>query len=255
MKKILLLLLGGVLFITAITGCSNMPNKKSKKEIESLFSDFTDMFPMKDLDFLYDKELTENIEEDEVGLWQLSSYLYTADNDINKIGVNLSFDTKRKECYGNLYITKKVGEDEEQKAYPVYYKDSEILFVEESVNAEAKEALEDFKMLFELVDLNPDYLSSLKSTRHFYNHEVPLYGINYEIDENDENFKTIKKYYPKLVPSKGSIKMKLEGDGTPWNNNSSHTLYVELDENEKNWFVASLGFVITKVDNSTVSEN
>ncbi|MEF9920487.1 MAG: Csa1 family protein [Erysipelotrichaceae bacterium] len=253
MKKVLLLLLGGVFLMTAITGCSNTPNKKSKEEIENLFSDFTGMFPMLDLDFLYNKELTESIEEDEVGLWQISSYLYTADNDITSIGINLSFDIQKKECYGNLYITKTVEGHEVETEYPVSYTNKQVVLIGDSVNIRVKESLEEFKSLFELIELDEEYLNNLKSTYHFYNSEVPIYGVNYSVDSNDKNIKAIKAKYPNLILNSDDIKIMLEGNGMLWENNTSQTIRIFFDDNEINWFTARMSFIKTLKNNDSVN--
>lgn len=52
----ILLLIGGLLIMITIAGCSNTFNKPSDKEIVDKFTDFVNMFPTEDLTVLYDKE-------------------------------------------------------------------------------------------------------------------------------------------------------------------------------------------------------
>lgn len=67
-EKSLLLLLGGMLLMTSITGCSNTPNKKSKEEIESLFIDLMSVFLLDNYEFLYYNEGDDsNLPEGDLG--------------------------------------------------------------------------------------------------------------------------------------------------------------------------------------------
>lgn len=250
MKKILLLLLGGILFMTTITGCSTTPEKKSREEIERLFTDFIGMFPTDDYEMLYTKG-KDGVEEKDLGIWQLSSYLYTENSEVTSIGVNLSFDIRSKQCKGMLYTTQKVDDQEVKKEYPVYYKDKEILLVDmNALDANSLASFKNFKMLFSLLELNDTYLQSLPSTYHFYNPEVPLYGVNYAVEKDDKNMKAISNAYPDIIPSERSIKMVFEGSGNTWENGTSQTLRIFFDEQEYNWLTASM----TYSENTTLDD-
>lgn len=224
-KKLMMILIGGLVIMTQITGCMNKP---SKKEVVDKFSDFLTMFPSKDMTFLYDKEGDRsNLDEGDLGTWVISSYKYLNDEKgKRKTGVVLPFNRNTKEAKGKLFIEK----DEEEKEYSVYYDKEGIHLVDENVDESVKQELDSFKLMYEYISLNRAYLDSLSNSEVYYNGEVPLYDITYKLKEDDENIKKIKEIYPELSIDKDNISLVLEGDGTPWNTTSEMGVIIRVSE-------------------------
>jgi hypothetical protein len=235
--KKLLLLIGELLIMTQITGCLNKPNKK---EIVDKFNDFITMFPSKDLSSLYDKEGDRsNLEDGDLGIWVISSFLNTTtEKGDEMIGVVLGFNKNTRKAKGKLIL----NEGEIKNKYPIYYDKSGIHLVDEDIKESIKEELANFRMMYDFISLNREYLDSLESTRILYNGEVPLYKAIYKLNSKDKNINKIKQIYPELPIDISNSTLNLSGEGTPWNTTSSLSLEIFLDDNTNNYFSSSMRF-------------
>lgn len=242
MKKILLLLLGGVLLVTTVTGCSNTLKKESKEEIEGLFSDFMSVFQSDNYEFLYDKKGgNSNLPEGDLGSWILTANMYHRDVDQDHmIGIQLIFNKNLRMCRGDFTI--------DDNKYPIFYENGKIGLIDQNTSLDVKDELSNFKLLFDIINLDEAYLHTLESKRYFYNYEVPLYGTSYYLPDDDKNREALKYAYTNFPHNAKEVVLEFEGTGNePWNTTSTTDLNVMFDTEGYNFFSASLSFNKTEM--------
>ena len=265
--------MGGVLVMTQTIGCigggssEEKDGKLSDSEIVDKFNDFLPMFPSDDLTFLYDKEggtsstevniineteaesssEVEDSEPTDKGTWVISSYLYT---EKEKQGVVLRFNKNTREATGNFILEK----EEKESEYPIYYDKGKMHLIDEDTSIEVKEKLEDFKMMYEFIELDRAYLDSLESTKIMYNPNVPLYDAKYKLDIKDKNIAKIKELYPELIVEDNNCILTLEGSGTAWKKTGYLNLRIRLDEKYNTYFTSSMSFQNSE-DSDVVEES
>ena len=240
-KKLLLLLVGGVLIMTTVTGCIGPSDKK----IVGKFTDFVNMFPTEDLTILYDKEGdASELEDGDLGIWTISSSKYLrSEKGRERIGVVIWFNRNTKEAKGTFSksITKneKVIEDIE---YPIYYDKDGLHFSDKNIEAPLVKELDDFKMMYEYISIGRKYLNTLEPKDFYYNGAAPLYGVRYKLTSEDINIKKIKELYPNIPIDEDNLILSLEGRGDDWETTNNFTIDIQLDSNDDNYMTAMMSF-------------
>ncbi|WP_156626756.1 Csa1 family protein [Clostridium tertium] len=241
----------------SITGCSNVINKPSDKEIVGKFAEFVNMFPTEDLTVLYDKNGNgSDLKAGDLGTWQLSSYKYSiSEKGDEKIGVIIRFNRNTKEAKG-IFIKSVIKDEEtiEDIEYPIYYDKDGLHFVDKNMEASIVEELSNFKIMYEFISIDREYLNTLKSKDIFYNEEVPLYGATYKLTAEDKNIKKIKELYPDVVMDENNLILDFMGNGTPWKTTSYLSLWIRLDDKNNNYFKANMSFKKSDTSENVSSE-
>ncbi|VYU40677.1 Csa1 family protein [Clostridium tertium] len=243
-RRILLFIMG-LLIMTTITGCSNVFNRPSDKEIEGKFGEFVNMFPIEDLTVLYDKDGNRsNLKVDDLGTWLISTDKYSrSEKGREIIGIDIRFNRNTKESKGRFYKTIKNGEDViEDIEYPIYYDKEGFHFIDENLEESLVEELSNFKMMYEYLSVGREYLDTLKAKEFYYNGEVPLYGATYKLTTEDKNIKKIKELYPEMTMDENNLTLDLEGHGTLWTTTGYVTFNIFLDDKHNNYFTAMMAF-------------
>ena len=235
--------------MTSFTGC----NGPSDKEVVDMFNDFITMFPSEDLTFLYDKEgevssadgsslkqekgLLNDLSLEDKGTWVISSYLVT-EQSTKSVGVVLRINKNTQKTTGDLFI----DDGKAEVGYPVYYDEMGLHLIDEDVPKEIKEKLENFKMMYEFIELDREYLDDLESTKIMYNPNAPIFGANYKLESNDKNIAKVKELYPELVVDENNCALEFHGKGTPWDLRGRVYLKFILDENSNSYLTSSIVF-------------
>ena len=243
-KKLLALFLGGILTMTLLNGCVES-NKNSEEEILSNLTDFIDMFPSEDLTYLYDKKGSGSLEPNDLGTWVVSSYLYYYEGDIRKsVGCNLFFNRNLREARGRFYIGSRQpeNENEEEEAYTIYYDKAGIHLLEDVTDEEVLNKFNNFKMMFEYISLDKEYISNLELDHKYYNAEVPIYGLTYKLSLEDKNVNKIKEIYPEFQVKEEQIKLEFEGSCDPNSNIGYQTIVIQLDKDNKVYLKTNFSF-------------
>ena len=188
-KKILWLLIGGVILMTAttLTGCSldgeTIPKNRTKEQYE-FEKTFEPMF-----------EFLEKDKKEFNGLEAYQSSVYvTVGDDVKNYEVNL--DTTIADIKGNYTIT--LGEDKE--TVPVTYSNGKLnyesdinpLFDEEILNLVVKR----------------EYFATLDVKETFKSPETELFEIIYQPENHSELFKTLKNKYD--MPEDTSCRVRIK---------------------------------------------
>lgn len=232
MKKKILMILGGMIFMTAITRCRS---NESREEIEARFEGFGSLYPTSNLMDFYDKEGNrgDSFDENDKGTWIINTSIRREDNGVlNSEGMILHFDRNDRKAIGDYYM-RTISEKNvvTELRYSVYYDEKGIHLVEGIEDQETADKIVNFKFLVQYVSLESNYLSSLPLLDKIYNFEVPLYDLMYQLTNDDDNIRKIKEQYKITRIFEGEPRLHLEGTGgSDWGLNNRRTVRFIFDE-------------------------
>ena len=150
----------------------------------------------------------------------------------------LWFNRNTKEAKGNLIFRKGDKKDE----YPVFYDKEGIHLVDENAPEYIREGLSKFKMMYEVVEVDREYLDNLKNKNIMYSDNSSLFNAHYELNKDDKNIAKIKEIYSNLSMNNDKYKLVLEGKGTPWKIKSRVSMRIILDETHSNYITSAISF-------------
>ncbi|MGL4654597.1 MAG: Csa1 family protein [Sarcina sp.] len=227
-----------------VIGCggNNLTEPKKNltdKQVVDKFDGFIQMFPTKDLSVLYDKAGGSGVKYGDKGSWYVSSYLYT-EKSTKSVGVSINFDRNTRKAKGEFILRDNDNEFE----YPISYENAKILLVdEENTPDNVKEELADFKMLYEFIELDREYLeNNLQLIDTMYNPNAPIFTADYKFKMGDKNIAKIKEIYSELVIDEENCDLELRGRGEPWNTIGMLGLTINLDKEKNTCFTSYMGF-------------
>ncbi|EUH33984.1 hypothetical protein O868_02323 [Staphylococcus aureus M0787] len=208
-----------MILIFAIAGCGKSDETKegSKEEqIKKSFAKTLDMYPIKNLEDLYDKE---GYRDGEFKKGDKGSYF-----SIEEIDSRKSLD-----------------ERETEKKYPVKMINNKIIPTEEIKDEKLKKEIENFKFFSQYGDFKE--LKNYKNGEVSYNSEAPIYSAKYQLKNNDYNVKQLRKRYD--ISTEKAPKLLLKGTGDLKGSSIGHKdiefTFVENQE-ENIFFTDSLEF-------------
>ena len=203
-----------LVLIILVSGCGD----SKEAEIKQNFNKTLSMYPIKNLEDLYDKQgyRDEEFDKDDKGTWVITS-------DINIQRKGKSLKTRRMVLFmnrntrttkGNFMVTE-VTEDSKgrvhthQKKYPVKMKHNKIIPTKPIRNDKLKKEIENFKFFVQYGDFKN--LKDYKNGDISYNPNVPSYSAKYQLSNSDYNVKQLRKRYD--IPTNQAPKLLLKGDG------------------------------------------
>ncbi len=179
---------------------SKKPNKE--EQIKQKFSKTLDMYPIKNLEDLYDKEgyRDEEFDKDDKGVWKLQSVFTTNgpnDSLINK-GAVLDIDRNKKISEG-CYFVETISEDDKggiqnnEKKYPVKIKGDHLVPVKSNLNKHVEKEIRDFQFFMQYANFKG--LKKYDDGDITYNPEVPSYEAEFKLNNKDYNVKQLRSRY------------------------------------------------------------
>ncbi|MBS3338605.1 tandem-type lipoprotein [Staphylococcus aureus] len=217
MKRLNKLMLGiSFLFlvISITAGCGMGKETEIKKSFEKTLS----MYPIKNLEDLYDKEgyRDDQFDKKDKGTWIINSEMATQNKGealkINGMLLKINRNTRSAKgfYYTNEIKTEKyeVAQDN-QKKYPVKMVDNEIIPTKDIKDEKIKKEIENFKFFAQYGNFKD--LSKYKDGDISYNPEVPSYSAKYQLTNDDYNVKQLRKRYD--IPTNNAPKLLLKGTG------------------------------------------
>ncbi|HEG7692746.1 TPA: tandem-type lipoprotein [Staphylococcus aureus] len=217
MKRLNKLMLGiSFLFlvISITAGCGMGKEAEIKKSFEKTLS----MYPIKNLEDLYDKEgyRDDQFDKKDKGTWIINSEMATQNKGealkINGMLLKINRDTRSAKgfYYTNEIKTEKyeVAQDN-QKKYPVKMVDNKIIPTKDIKDEKIKKEIENFKFFAQYGNFKD--LSKYKDGDISYNPEVPSYSAKYQLTNDDYNVKQLRKRYD--IPTNNAPKLLLKGTG------------------------------------------
>nr|WFO05511.1 tandem-type lipoprotein [Staphylococcus aureus] len=195
-------------------GCSMGKEAEIKKSFEKTLS----MYPIKNLEDLYDKEgyRDDQFDKNDKGTWIVNSQMATQNKgEALKIkGMVLYMNRNTKTTKGYYYINaikndKDGRPQENEKRYPVKMVDNKIIPTKEIKDKNIKKEIENFKFFAQYGNFKD--LSKYQDGDISYNPEVPSYSAKYQLTNDDYNVKQLRKRYN--IPTNKAPKLLLKGTG------------------------------------------
>ncbi|EOB7318358.1 tandem-type lipoprotein [Staphylococcus aureus] len=205
-----------------IIGCDSSSDtgekaKEDSKEeqIKKSFAKTLDMYPIKNLEDLYDKEGYRDSEfkKGDKGMWTI----YTDFAKSNKPGVldnegmilNLDRNTRTAKGYYFVDTIYDNHENSYSKNYRVEMKNNKIILLDKVEDQKLKERIENFKFFGQYANLKE--LKNYSNGDVSINENVPSYDVKYKMSNKDENVKQLRSRYN--IPTDKSPVLKMHIDG------------------------------------------
>ncbi|HDK9482354.1 TPA: tandem-type lipoprotein [Staphylococcus aureus] len=212
-KKIVLCI--SLLFLTIfIGGCGMGKEAEIKKSFEKTLS----MYPIKNLEDLYDKEgyRDDQFDKKDKGTWIIGSEMATQNKGeaLKVKGMVLYMNRNTRSAKGFYYVNA-VKKDEDGRPqdnkieYPVKMVDNKIIPTKDIKDEKIKKEIENFKFFAQYGNFKD--LSKYKDGDISYNPEVPSYSAKYQLTNDDYNVKQLRKRYD--IPTNKAPKLLLKGSG------------------------------------------
>ncbi|CYB24650.1 putative lipoprotein [Staphylococcus aureus] len=217
MKRLNKLVLGiSLLFlvISITAGCGMGKEAEIKKSFEKTLS----MYPIKNLEDLYDKEgyRDDEFDKNDKGTWTISSEMAIQKKGeaLNIKGMVLKLNRNARSAKGFYYVNA-IKKDENgrpldnQIEYPVKMIDNKIIPTKDIKDEKIKKEIENFKFFAQYGNFKD--LSKYKDGDISYNPEVPSYSAKYQLTNDDYNVKQLRKRYN--IPTNKAPELLLKGSG------------------------------------------
>ena len=195
-------------------------NKENNKEaeIKESFHKTLSMYPIKNLEDLYDKEgyRDEEFVKRDKGTWIINSVMNIQKKGqaMESRGMVLYMNRNTRKTTGHFY-TSITTEDKKGR---VYNKEKNTLFNLKKNKIEPTKPIADETLKNEIKNFqffsqygNFKNLKDYKNGNVSYNPNVPSYSAEYQLSNEDDNVKQLRKKYD--IPTKKAPKLILKGDG------------------------------------------
>ncbi|MEI5989061.1 hypothetical protein A5881_000549 [Enterococcus termitis] len=199
--------------MSGLTGCET----KNKTEIEQSFDKVLAMYPTPNLESFYDMEgyRDDEFDKDDKGVWVLHTDMAISrevDGDLYSEGAILRLNRNTKKGTGFYFVRKyfdDVKKGIEEKKYPIMLDGQGIRPIEDLGDKKLLEKIENFQFFVQYGDFKS--LSTYKNINKIYNPEVPLYELEYQLTNNDNNVQALRERYE--IPTEKAPTLLLKGIG------------------------------------------
>ena len=249
-KKWFLVIIIPLAIVLIIGGIWYSMKLKKENEIKESFSKTLKMYPIKNLEDLYDKEgcRDEEFDKDDKGEWILQSTMNVEKDggELVSEGMVIYMSRNTKETQGS-YNIEKVYEDKNGRLkhkeikVPIKFKKNKIILNKEIKDKKLKNKIEKFKFFAQYANFKN--LEKYKNGDIDYNPEVPSYSAKYQLSNGDSNVKKIREIYK--VPTKKAPKFTMKGTGKLSGDSlGNQSIEYTFEEGKKNniYFTDSLEF-------------
>ena len=189
-----------------------------EKEIKDSFSKTLNMYPIKNLEDLYEKEgyRDNEFEKEDKGTWILDSEMAVKNGgeDMVAEGMVLELNRNKREAKGYYFINKysnnvdKYDYGEKETKYPVEMKDNKFYLTKKVKDKNLENKIKNFKFFSQYGNFKE--MDSYKNGNLSYNPEVPSYSAEYQLSNKDVNVKKLRKTYN--IPTKKAPKLTMSGN-------------------------------------------
>ncbi|HCC5684701.1 tandem-type lipoprotein [Staphylococcus aureus] len=215
------LCIGTSVLILLVSGCSGVfdtPEDSKETQIKKSFAKTLDMYPIKNLEDLYDKEGYRDGEfkKGDKGTWVVRSemIIQPKGKSLTSRGMTLYLNRNTRTTTGYFSIEeidsrKSLDERETEKKYPVKMKNNKIIPTEEIKDEKLKKEIENFKFFVQYGSFKG--IENYENDDISYNSEAPIYSAKYKLKNDDYNVKELRKRYN--IPTEKAPKLLLKGSG------------------------------------------
>lgn len=258
-SKKLLLCVSFLLITIFISGCGFMNKDDSKEtEIKQNFNKMLNVYPTKNLEDFYDKEgyRDEEFDKDDKGTWIVHSEMTIEPKGKNMEtrGMVLYINRNTRTTKGYYFINEITDDSDgrpkdDEKRYPVKMEHNKIISTKPIPDDKLKKEIENFKFFVQYGNFKN--LKDYKGGEISYNPNVPSYSVQYQLNNNDNNVKQLRKRYD--IPTNQAPKLLLKGDGDLKGSSVGRKdlEFTFVENNEENiYFTDSINFKPTERDES-----
>ncbi|EVX10888.1 tandem-type lipoprotein [Staphylococcus aureus] len=246
-----------ILIIFATSCGSNKITGDSKEEqIKKSFAKTLDMYPIKNLEDLYDKEGYRDGEfkKGDKGTWVLYSAIVSQPKgeSLKSRGMILKLDRNTRTTKGN-FIVRELWEDKNhdvqknEKKYPVKMEHNRIIPTKPIADDKLRKEIENFKFFGQYANLKE--LKNYSNGDVSINENVPSYDAKFKMSNKDENVKQLRSRYNIPTDKAPVLKMHIDGD-LKGSSVGYKKLEIDFSKGEKSDLsvIDSLNFQPAKVD-------
>ncbi|HCY7873067.1 TPA: tandem-type lipoprotein [Staphylococcus aureus] len=189
-----------LILIVVIAGCGkgNEIKEDSKEtQIKKSFAKTLDMYPIKNLEDLYDKE----------------GYRDGEPGEIDDEGMVLYLNRNTKKATGYYFVNKiydDISKNQNEKKYRVELKNNKIILLDNVEDEKLKQKIENFKFFSQYADFKD--LKNYQDGSITTNENVPSYEAEYKLNNSDENVKKLRDIYPITTKKAPILKLHIDGD-------------------------------------------
>ncbi|HDF7317456.1 TPA: tandem-type lipoprotein [Staphylococcus aureus] len=207
-----------MILIFAIAGCGkgNETKEDSKEiQIKKSFAKTLDMYPIKNLEDLYDKEGYRDgeFEKGDKGTWTMYTDFAKSNKpgELSNEGMFLSLDRNTRTAKGYYFVRTFYRKYKlpYRKNYKVKMKNNKIILLDKVEDKKLKQKIENFKFFGQYANLKE--LKNYSNGDVSINENVPSYDVKYKMNNKDENVKQLRSRYN--IPTDKSPVLKMHIDG------------------------------------------
>ncbi|HDP6023764.1 TPA: tandem-type lipoprotein [Staphylococcus aureus] len=193
------------------------PKEGSKEaQIKKSFAKTLDMYPIKNLEDLYDKEGYRDGEfkKDNKGMWTIYTDFAKSNksDELDDEGMVLNLDRNTRTAKGYYFVKKFYEKDKfsDRKNYKVEMKNNKIILLDKVNDPNLKERIENFKFFGQYANFKD--LENYNNGDVSINWNVPSYDVEYKMSNKDENVKQLRSRYNIPTDKAPMLKMHIDGD-------------------------------------------
>ena len=250
--------IGFLILIIIIGVCIIIKENIRNAQIKETFNKTLRLYPTKNLDDFYDKEgfRDQEFDKDDKGTWIVRSEMIIEPKGKNmeSKGMILYINRNTRTTKGYFLISEISNDSNgyahsKDKKYPVKMEHNQIIPTKPISDEKLKKEIENFKFFVQYGNFKN--LKDYKDGEISYNPNVPSYSAQYQLNNNDNNVKQLRKRYN--IPTNQAPKLLLKGDGDLKGSSVGHRdLEFTFVENKKEniFFTDSINFKPTERDES-----
>ncbi|PZJ84257.1 tandem-type lipoprotein [Staphylococcus aureus] len=207
-----------------IIGCDSSSDTAEKakedskeEQIKKSFSKTLDMYPIKNLEDLYDKEGYRDGEfkKGDKGTWTLLTSFSKSSKPgvIDDEGMVLYLNRNTKKATGYYFVNKiydDISKNQNEKKYRVELKNNKIVLLDNVEDEKLKQKIENFKFFSQYADFKD--LKNYQDGSITTNENVPRYEAEYKMSNTDTNVKKLREVYPITTKKSPVLKLHIDGD-------------------------------------------
>ncbi|NEF31273.1 tandem-type lipoprotein Lpl4 [Staphylococcus aureus] len=206
-----------------IIGCDKSSDtaEKSKEDsketqIKKSFAKTLDMYSIKNLEELYDKEGYRDgeFEKGDKGMWTIYTDFAKSNKpgELSNEGMVLYLDRNTRTAKGYYFVRTFYRKDKlpDRKNYKIEMKNNKIILLDEVKDDKLKQKIENFKFFGQYANLKE--LKNYSNGDVSINENVPSYDVKYKMSNKDENVKQLRSRYNISTEKSPILKMHIDGD-------------------------------------------
>ncbi|CAC7547532.1 putative lipoprotein [Staphylococcus aureus] len=204
------------IFVTSCDSDNKITGDSKEAQIKKSFAKTLDMYPIKNLEDLYDKEGYRDgeFEKGDKGMWTIYTDFAKSNKpgELDDEGMVLNLDRNTRTAKGHYFVTTfyRNGKLPDEKNYKIEMKNNKIILLDEVKDDKLKQKIENFKFFGQYANLKE--LKKYNNGDVSINENVPSYDVEFKMSNKDENVKQLRSRYNISTEKSPILKMHIDGD-------------------------------------------